>query len=221
MSKKIGFISLGAVIHLWYLGQLISHDHLNKVIRISQSDLICDLLDNWGMKDCKPASIPLSHYLHISPPCSPNTCSDIPEQDITILYQHLVGSITYLAICTCPDLAYAVMSLGPYNASPTCSHLVAAKGVLWYLAGIIDLCLVFSPNNQSFWLSVQSHIHACSLSDADWASDKKDHRSVSEYCFYYFQSLVFWSAWKQQTISTSSTESEYYAFSNMIKVLNE
>jgi hypothetical protein len=42
-------------------------------------------------------------------------------------------------------------------------------------------------------------------------------RSVSGYCFYYFQSLVPWSAQKQQTISTSSTESKYYALLSMIK----
>jgi hypothetical protein len=166
---KIEFVCLGVVIHSQYLGQLISCDCSNKVIKILQSDLFCNLLDNLGIKDCKPALVPFSHYLHIPPPCLPNTCSNIPEQDITILYQCLVRSITYLTICTHPDLAYAAMSLGQYNASPTHSHLVAAKGVLQYLAGIMDLCLVFLPNNQSFPLSVQSHTHACGLSDADWA----------------------------------------------------
>lgn len=169
------------------------------------------------MKDCKPANVPLSHNLNNLPPCSPNACSDIPDQDITISYQRLVGSITYLAICTRPNLAYAVMSLGQYNASPTRAHLVVAKGVLRYLAGTIELCLVFSLSNQSLPSSVKPHTHACGLSDADWASDEKDRRSISGYCFYYFHCLVSWSAQKQRTVSTSSTESEYYALSNTIK----
>jgi hypothetical protein len=127
------------------------------------------------------------------------------------------GSLTYLAICTRPDIAYAAMSLGQYNASPTHSHLVAAKGVLRYLAGTVDLCLVFSLSNQSLPISVQSHTGACGLSDADWASDKKDRKSISGYCFYYFQCLVSWSARKQCNVFTSSTESEYYALLNTIK----
>lgn len=130
MLKKTDFVCLGAVVNSRYLGLHIICDRSNKTIKISQFDLICDLLDNWGIKDCKPANIPLSHNLHKLPPCSPNTCNNIPDQDITILHQHLVGSITYLAICTQPDLAYAAMSLGQYNVFATQLHLVAAKGVL-------------------------------------------------------------------------------------------
>ena len=218
MSKKIDFVCLGAVVNSRYLGQHIIRDRPNKTIKISQSDLISDLLEDWGMTDCKPANVPLSYNLHNLPPCSPNACNKIPDRDIVISYQRLVGSITYLAICTRPDLAYAAMALGQHNAeSPTHAHLVAAKGVLRYLAGTLEICLIFSPSNRSLPSSVQPHTHACGLSDADWASDEKDRKSVSGYCFYYFQCLVSWSARKQRTVSTSSTESEYYALSNTIK----
>jgi hypothetical protein len=40
---------------------------------------------------------------------------------------------------------------------------------------------------------------------------------VSGYCFYFLDSLVSWSARKQRIVSTSSTESEYYALTNTIK----
>ena len=217
MSSKIDYVCLGAVVDTRYLGQHIIRDRPNKTITISQSDLISDLLEDWGLKDCKPANVPLSHNLHNLPPCSPNACPEIPDDDITVSYQRLVGSITYLAICTRPDLAYAAMSLGQYNAFPTRAHLVAAKGVLRYLAGTLDLCLIFSSSNQSLPLSVQPHTYTCGLSDADWASDEKDRKSVSGYCFFYLHCLVSWSARKQRTVSTSSTESEYYALSSTIK----
>jgi hypothetical protein len=119
MSKKIDFICLGAIVNSRYLGQPIICDCLNKTIKISQSDLISDLLEDWGVMNCKPANVPLSHNLSKLPSCSPNACSEIPDQDITVLYQHLVGSITYLAICTRPDIAYAAMTLGQHNASLT------------------------------------------------------------------------------------------------------
>ena len=109
------------------------------------------------------------------------------------------------------------MALGQHNSSPAQAHLAEAKGVLWYLAGTLDLCLVFASTNPSLPTTVQPHTHACGLSDADWALDEKDRKSISGYCFYYLQCLVSWSARKQRTVSTSSTESEYYALSSTIK----
>lgn len=58
---------------------------------------------------------------------------------------------------------------------------------------------------------------ACGLFGADWASDESDCKSVSGYCFYFLDSLVSWSFRKQRTVSTSSTESEYYVLANTIK----
>jgi hypothetical protein len=66
-------------------------------------------------------------------------------------------------------------------------------------------------------MSVQSHTQAYGLSDADWASDERDQKSISGYCFYYHQALVSWLVKKQQTVSMLSTKSEYYTLSNTIK----
>ena len=217
MSKKVDFVCLGSVTNSRYLGQQIVHDRTRRVIRVSQSDLITGLLEEWGMLDCKTSLVPLPHNLNSLPPCSPNACPDIPDADITLSYQCLVGSITYLAICTCLDLAYCTMALGQHNASLTHAHLVVAKGVLRYLAGTVHLGLIFSTKNHHVPQSIQLHTSACGLSDADWASDESDRKSISSYCFFFHTSLVSWSARKQRTVSTSSTESEYYALANTMK----
>ena len=217
ISKHVDFISLGPVTNTRYLGQRIVRDRTNRVIRVSQSDLVISLLEDWGMSECKVSSTPLPHNFTQLPPCSPNACPDISDADITLAYQRLVGSLTYLAICTWPDLVYTAMALGQYNASPTRSHLVIAKGVLRYLAGTVHLGLMFSLQNQHLPESIQPHSLYCGLSDADWASDQSDWRSISRYCFYFSNSLVSWSAQKQRTVSTSSTESEYYALANAMK----
>lgn len=54
-------------------------------------------------------------------------------------------------------------------------------------------------------------------SDADWASDALDRKSISGYSFYFEGSLVSWSAVKQKSIALSSTEAEYYAMSHAFK----
>ena len=217
ISKKVDFVCLGPVTNTRYLGQRIVRDRLARTIRVSQSDMITALLEDWSMTECKTSLVPLSHSLSNLPPCSPNACPDIPNADITVAFQRLVGSLTYLAICTRPDLAYATMALGQYNSSPTRAHLVVAKGVLRYLAGTVHVGLTFSLRNQHLPETIQIHTELCGLSDADWASDERDRKSISGYCFFFCNSLISWSARKQRTVSTSSTESEYYALANTMK----
>src|SRR5271168_2717128 len=192
ISKTIEFICLGPVLNTRYLGQRIIRNRSNKTIQLSQSDLIIALLDNWGLTESKMSNVPLHHNPSNLPPCSPNSCNDIPDDKILLSYQRLVGSLTYLAICTRPDIAYTAMSLGQFNANPTHTHLACAKGVLRYLAGTINMCLQFpSPIPQP----TSSPTRA--LSDADWASDEKDRKSISGFCFYFLNSLVSWSSRKQ------------------------
>jgi hypothetical protein len=54
-------------------------------------------------------------------------------------------------------------------------------------------------------------------SDADWASDVVDRKSISRYSFYFEGSLVSWSGVKQKSIALSSTEAEYYAMTQAFK----
>ena len=128
-----------------------------------------------------------------------------------------VGSITYLAVCTRPDLAYAAMALGQFNSAPSRTHLVCAKGVLLYLAVTVSLSLQFPSPPTARLLERFSPLPTYGLSDANWASDEKDRRSVSGYSFFFLNSLVSWSSRKQRIVSTSSTESEYYALTNALK----
>ena len=217
IMKSIEIICQGPVMNTRYLGQRVVRDRVNKIIRFSQSDLIINLLEEWGLTDCKTLNVPLQHNPSALPSCSPNACNDIPDDKILVSYQRIIGSLTYLAICTRPDIAYAAMALGQFNASPTRSHLACAKGVLRYLAGTVHLCLQF-PFTSSHPISRPSKLPStCALSDADWASDEKDRKSISGYCFFFMDSLVSWSSRKQRTVSTSSTESEYYALTNTVK----
>jgi len=39
-------------------------------------------------------------------------------------YQSLVGSLSYIALATRPDIQYAVSTVAKYNANPDQSHLI-------------------------------------------------------------------------------------------------
>lgn len=61
------------------------------------------------------------------------------------------------------------------------------------------------------------HLEAClsprlkALCDADWGSDPIDRRSISCFCIYFGNNLMFWISKKQSVVARSSTEAEYRA----------
>jgi hypothetical protein len=81
----------------------------------------------------------------------------------------------------------------------------------------MDLSLEFGMDASTISAPVRGFANCCAITDADWATDEKDRRSISGYCFYFLNSLVSWSSTKQKTVSLSSTESEYYAMTHAIK----
>jgi len=91
-----------------------------------------------------------------------------------------------------PDIAYVAMALGQYNSAPTRAHLLIAKGVLQYLAGLFEFSLEYSLDSSVISPPVQEIVKGCILTDADWAMDEKDQKSISGYCFYFLNSLVSW-----------------------------
>ena len=157
-----------------YLRNRITRDRANWKLWISQKPLLVDLLQIWNMLDCMPSNILLSQSPHKLPTAPPNSIPDVCDDEITINYQHLVGSLTYLAICTCPNIAYIAMALSQFNANPTHAHLLMAKGVLRYLAGTLEYDLEYATPISSIPPTVTPFSQGCALTDADWASDKND-----------------------------------------------
>lgn len=215
LSHDLEVVDLGAA--SLYLGMHITRDRPHRKLWILQKPAIVDLLETWNLLDCTPQKVPLPHRLDSLKPCQPNSCADIADHEIEISYQRIVGSLTYLSICTRPDISYATLALSQYNANPSRTQLLAAKGVLRYLAGTQDYGLEYSISPSALPTTVIPHMSACALSDADWASDTSDRKSVSGYAFFCFGSLVSWSSSRQKVVAASSTDSEYYAMSNAVR----
>ena len=50
-------------------------------------------------------------------------------------YANLIGLLMYLAIATCPDIAYAINKLAQFTSAPKPKHWTAVKRILRYLKG--------------------------------------------------------------------------------------
>ncbi|KAI0488008.1 hypothetical protein KFK09_027831 [Dendrobium nobile] len=87
--------------------------------------------------------------------------------------------------------------------SPTVQHFQEIKRILRYIKGTITFGLPIVTGD----LQLQSY------SDADWASDNSDRKSVSGFCTFLGPNLISWSVKKQVTVAKSSTEAEYRSLS--------
>ena len=55
-------------------------------------------------------------------------------------------------------------------------------------------------------------LHA--FSDANWAGDPIDRRSITGYCFLIGSSLISWQSKKQTFVARSNTKAEYRALAD-------
>ncbi|UYV78958.1 hypothetical protein LAZ67_17000494 [Cordylochernes scorpioides] len=103
---------------------------------------------------------------------------------------------------------FSVTRLAQFASNPRRRHWQAAKHVLRYLHGSINLSLVYRRTDSN---------DVCAYSDADWASDIDDRRSNSGTAITIGHSLVIWKTSKQKCVSLSTMEAEYLALSQITK----
>jgi hypothetical protein len=215
LAKRLLIVDLGHCSK--FLSIIILRDRINRRMWLSSHVYVSELLDEWKLSSCKPAPTPFPSYIMSLPPAPPNSLPDINDAELTPRYQRLVGCLLYLAVATRPDIAYYAMWLGQFNAKPSCTHFLTAKHVLRYLSGMKDLALCLGSLSPHVPTTLHGYLQNVGCSDADWASDAVDRKSISGYAFFFEGSLVSWSAVKQKSIALSSTEAEYYAMTHAFK----
>ena len=105
----------------WLDGIKITWDHENHTISLSQSSYIDSLLRQFNFTDLKPFSTPMDPNIWYSKDQYPQ----IPEQATEmchIPYRKAVGSLLYLTIATCPDIAFLIRTLSQFIDNPGKVH---------------------------------------------------------------------------------------------------
>jgi hypothetical protein len=187
-----------------FLGVRITRDRQQGKITLTQDAYINKILDRFGMTNSHPVDTPMAtgaiEFM------IPNT-EQATYEDIK-LYGSIVGSEMYLANQTRPDIAYTVNTLSRFLTNPSQAHIKAAKRVLQYLKGTKKLGLVFGGKDLSM-----GDVRLYGYSDADYATDKENRKSVSGNVFFFAGGAISASSKRQQTVAQSTTEAEYYALS--------
>ncbi|KAH9734278.1 hypothetical protein KPL71_017313 [Citrus sinensis] len=156
------------------------------------------------MQNCKGSNTPFSISFKLERAVQGSLGQEFEDPT---LYRSLVGGLQYL-ILTRPDIAYSVHKLSQYLNAPTLQHWLACKKVLKYLQATITYGLHIQKEG------ILETTGLTGYSDADWACDVDDRKSIGAYCIYLGNNLISWSSKKQPIVAKSSTESEYRALSS-------
>ncbi|CAI7780168.1 unnamed protein product, partial [Closterium sp. NIES-54] len=108
LQKKHTFTDLGELRS--YIGLQITRDRARRTITLTQSHMVHQVLQRFGIQFCSPQPTPLSTGHSLSAP--PSDESVEPSGP----YPELVGCLMYLMTSTRPDLAYPLSLLARYVA---------------------------------------------------------------------------------------------------------
>jgi hypothetical protein len=116
-------------------------------------------------------------------------------------YQEILGSLSYLAIHTRPDIAYAVNACARFSNQPTFTACRVLIRILEYISNTFDVGITYSGEIMDF--------HG--FCDSDWAGDQDTRRSTTGFLAFMAGGPIAWQSRLQTTIAASSMEAEYMA----------
>ena len=141
-------------------------------------------------------------------PLDPQSKLELFESDVTLSnvpYKEAIGSLMFLAMVTRPDISHSVGVLSRYTDKPKKAHWDSIKRVIRYVKGTSNYGLLYGKNNSN------DDVPVLAYSDADFAGDPNTRKSTSGYIIKLGHDLITWSSRKQQTVTLSTTESEFVA----------
>ncbi|OWY93524.1 Integrase, catalytic core protein, partial [Phytophthora megakarya] len=189
------------------LGIEIDYDMDGKTLGISQRAYTESIIKKFGQENAKPSLMPLDPSLHLIKDDGPQTKEDKAKMK-SRPYRSLIGSLMYLACETRPDIAIVVAKLSRFLENPGEAHWTAGIKVVRYLLKTKDVGITY---NGLLGTKLTAY------SDADWAGNRDDRRSVSGVMLMMCGAPVVWRSTFQKTVALSSTEAEYKALSECIK----
>jgi len=167
----------------------------NDEIHLSQSKYIQEIVQRFKQTNSKLVSTPMSAIYE------PDS-----NEEITDKYpiREIIGSLSYIANGTRPDIAFAVNNLCRYVSKPTASLWRAAQRIVKYLNATSHDGLTFKGSSVSIdaW------------ADSNYAMDKTDRKSTTGMIIRIGENPIIWKSRKQKSVSLSTTEAEYMAASD-------
>jgi hypothetical protein len=142
----------------------VIRDRPQKALYLDQKIYINKIISELRMEEdsYKPVKSPINKYDALT------RSSENEERTDTRRYQKYIGSIIYAMINIRPDTAFITAKLAQFISDPVTRHKAAAKHLLRYIRSIKDIRIRYGPKDPNL----------VGYSDADYASDKADRKSI-------------------------------------------
>ena len=174
-------------------------------VKIDQETYTREILEEFGLGDCKPQRTPLSPSVKLE--------GETPElsRGEHQLFRRIIGRVSFLALGTRADISFVVNRLAQHLAAPRKVHIDAGKHLLRYLRGTLDFGLIY-------WRVANADHKLTGYADSAYAN-ATGKRSTAAYLFYLNQqsSPISWSSRRQPIVAQSTVEAEYMALAEAVK----
>ena len=186
---------LGDISH--YLGMKVNHV-MGERISLCQSIYLKKILDRFEMTLCKPASIPMdlgvSNFLL---PYDRNT-----DKEIIKWYHSAIRPLIWMAVNTCPDIAFLVGLLSQYCSNRGYRDCNLVIQIFRYLSRTVDLGITFTADSEDELIG---------YSDSDDAGLIEGQKSTGGYIFILSGRPLSHQSELQSSVTLSSIEAKYMA----------
>lgn len=179
---------------------------LTDSITLNQKNYVLQILERFGMTNCRSVNTPMNSSERLSKAQAPSTLQEADEMK-NIPYQEAVGCLMYLSCCTRPDISYAVSHLSRYSANPGKPHWLAVKHLLRYLKGTSNLGLTYYRKEDAI----------TGYCDADYAADTDGRKSTSGFVYMASGGAISWASKRQTIVALSTCEAEYVSLSSAMQ----
>jgi hypothetical protein len=169
MTQKFKMTMMGEL--TYFLGFQVKQ--LKEGTFLSQTKYIQHILKKFGMKDTKPAKMPMGTDVHLDL----NARGKSVDQKV---YRSMIGSLLYLCASR-PYIMLSVCICARFQSDPKECHLVAMNRILRYLVHMPYIGL---------WYPKGSTFDLIGYSDFDYGMCKVDRKSTSGTCQSLERSLV-------------------------------
>lgn len=184
-----------------YLGIEVSKDEDNSYA-ICQTSYIVKIAEEFQLENCKGSKYPMDTGYH--------KINDETLLDSNEMYRKLIGMLLYISTNTRPDISASVGILSQRVSKPRNVDLNEGLRIVRYLTATKDLKLKMFDKKETITLQA--------FADADFA-EFQTRKSISGVICKVYGGTVYWMSKKQDLVSLSTTEAEFYALTEGIKEL--
>lgn len=205
LDKRFTAKNLGEIQKI--LGIRVTRNRKEFALYLDQEQYLDHVLTKYGYEHSrsKPIATPIDDYKHLRPANSKDKRIDASR------YREIVGSLMYAMIYTRIDIAFILGRLSQFMQDPAEHHGQALRRLMRYLRSTISLRIRFGRGKAISDDTLRVY------SDADYAADKTDRKSITAFVGLVGGGPIFWGSKKQNSVSTATTEAEYMAMCTTAK----